>query len=55
MLINIGRWRILKKNSKKQFELWRKMMDYQRSHPEKRAHDKLEQAFLCMRYSWECL
>ena len=35
MLINIGRWRILKKNSKKQFELWRKMMDYQRSHPEK--------------------
>jgi len=35
MLINIGRWRILKKNSKKQFDLWREMMDYQRSHPEK--------------------
>ena len=35
MLINIGRWRILKKDSKKQFELWREMMDYQRSHPEK--------------------
>ena len=35
MLINIGRWRILKKDSKKQFELWREMMDYQKSHPEK--------------------
>jgi hypothetical protein len=35
MLINIGRWRILKKNSEKQFELWREMMEYQRSHPEK--------------------
>jgi hypothetical protein len=35
MFVNICRWRILKKNSRKQFELWREMMDYQRSHPEK--------------------
>jgi hypothetical protein len=35
MLIDIGRWRILKKDRKKQSELWREMMDYQRSHPEK--------------------
>jgi hypothetical protein len=35
MFINIVGWRILKKNSEKQFELWREMMDYQKSHPEK--------------------
>jgi hypothetical protein len=35
MLVNIMRWRVLKKDSKKQFELWREMMEYQRSHPEK--------------------
>jgi len=35
LLINIVRWRVPKENTKKQFEVWRKMMDYQRSHPEK--------------------
>jgi len=35
MFINIVRWRVPKENSKKQFEIWREMMDYQRSHPEK--------------------
>jgi hypothetical protein len=35
MLINIMRWRVPKKDSKKQFEVWREIMDYQRSHPEK--------------------
>ena len=35
MLINIVRWRVPKENSNKQFELWREMMDYQKSHPEK--------------------
>jgi hypothetical protein len=35
MLLNIMRWRVLKKDSKKQLELWREIMDYQRSHPEK--------------------
>ena len=33
MLINIVRWRIPKENSSKQFEVWREMMDYQKSHP----------------------
>jgi hypothetical protein len=35
MLINIVRWRVAKKDSKKQFEVWREIMDYQRSHAEK--------------------
>jgi hypothetical protein len=35
MFINIVRWRVPKENSKKQFELWREMMEYQKSHPEK--------------------
>jgi hypothetical protein len=35
LLVNIVRWRIPKENSSKQFEVWREMMDYQRSHPEK--------------------
>lgn len=35
LLINTVRWRIPKENSQKQFELWREMLDYQRSHPEK--------------------
>jgi len=35
LLVNIVRWRVPKENSSKQFEVWREMMDYQRSHPEK--------------------
>lgn len=35
MLVNIVRWRVRKEDSNKQFELWREMMDYQKSHPEK--------------------
>ena len=35
MLVNIVRWRVPKEHSKKQFELWYEMMEYQRSHPEK--------------------
>ena len=35
MLINIVRWRIPKENSSKQFDVWRAMMDYQKTHPEK--------------------
>jgi hypothetical protein len=35
MFVNVFRWRVLKENSKKQFELWREIMDYQRYHPEK--------------------
>jgi hypothetical protein len=35
VLVNIVRWRIAKENSGGQLELWREMMDYQRSHPEK--------------------
>jgi hypothetical protein len=35
LFINIVKWRVLKENSQKQFEVWREMMDYQRSHPEK--------------------
>ncbi len=35
MLTNIVRWRVPKKDGKKQFEVWREIMDYQRSHPEK--------------------
>ena len=35
MLVNIVRWRISKENSSKQLEIWREMMDYQRSHPVK--------------------
>ncbi|MGA8904313.1 MAG: hypothetical protein WB661_04815 [Candidatus Bathyarchaeia archaeon] len=34
-MVNIVRWRIPKENSSKLFELWREMMDYQRSHSEK--------------------
>ena len=35
MLVNIVRWRVPKENSQNQFEFWREMMDWQRSHPEK--------------------
>jgi hypothetical protein len=35
MLVNIVRWRVLKKDSENQLEVWREIMDYQRSHPEK--------------------
>jgi hypothetical protein len=35
LLINIRRWRIPKKNSDQQLEVWSAMLDYQRSHPEK--------------------
>ena len=35
MFVNIARWRVPKENSEKQFELWYKVMEYQRSHPEK--------------------
>jgi len=35
LLVNIVRWRIPKENSSKQFEVWREMMDYQKSHPGK--------------------
>jgi hypothetical protein len=34
-LVNIVRWRVLKENSKKQFEFMHWWMDWQRSHPEK--------------------
>ena len=35
LLVNIVRWRVLKENHEKQFEVWREMMDWQKSHPEK--------------------
>ena len=35
MLVNVVRWRVPKENSKKQFEFWREVLDYQKSHPEK--------------------
>jgi len=35
LLVNIVRWRVPKEKSNEQFEVWREMMDYQRSHPEK--------------------
>jgi hypothetical protein len=35
LLVNIVRWRVPKENSQKQFEFWREVLDYQRSHPEK--------------------
>jgi nicotinamidase-related amidase len=35
MFVNIVRWRVPIENSKKQFELWNEIMEYQRSHPEK--------------------
>ena len=35
MLVNIVRWRIPKEHSAHQLEVWREMMDWQRSHPEK--------------------
>jgi hypothetical protein len=35
LFVNIVRWRIPKEKSKEQFEVWREMMDYQKSHPEK--------------------
>jgi hypothetical protein len=35
LLVNIVRWRVPKEKSKKQFEFWREVLDYQRSHPEK--------------------
>jgi hypothetical protein len=35
LLVNTVRWRISKENHEKQFEFWREVTDYQRSHPEK--------------------
>jgi predicted acetyltransferase len=35
LLVNIVRWRVPKEKSNEQFEVWREMMDYQKSHPEK--------------------
>ena len=35
MLVNIVRWRVPIESSKKQFEVWREMVNWQRSHPEK--------------------
>ena len=40
MFINIMRWRILKENSYKQHEVWREMMDYQKSHPDKIFYER---------------
>jgi len=40
LLINIVRWRVPKENSGKQFEVWREMMDWQRSHPEKCSYTR---------------
>ena len=35
LLVNIVRWRIPKESHEKQFEFWREVLDYQRSHSEK--------------------
>jgi hypothetical protein len=35
LLIEICRWRIARENSEKHLEMWREILDYQRSHPEK--------------------
>lgn len=35
LFVNIVRWRIPKEKSNEQFKVWREMMDYQKSHPEK--------------------
>jgi hypothetical protein len=35
MFVNIVKWRIPKEKSKKQFEVWQEMMNYQKSHPKK--------------------
>jgi len=35
LLINIVRWRVPKENNSRQFQVWREMMNYQKSHPEK--------------------
>jgi hypothetical protein len=40
VFVNIVRWRVSKENSKKQFELWHEMMEYQKSHPEKVFYTK---------------
>jgi hypothetical protein len=40
LFVNIVRWRVPKEKSKKQFEVWREMMDYQRAHPEKVYYNK---------------
>ena len=40
MLVNIVRWRVPKENSSKQFDIWREMMDYQKSHPEKCSYTR---------------
>jgi hypothetical protein len=34
LLVNIVRWRVPKENHEKQFEFWREVLDYQRSHSE---------------------
>jgi hypothetical protein len=34
MWVNIVRWRVPKEKNKEQLEVWREMIDYQRSHPE---------------------
>src|SRR4030042_4753167 len=48
VLVNIVRWRIPKENSSRQLELWREMMDYQRSHPEKVSYTR-SRFFTCRR------
>ena len=40
MFVNIVRWRIPKENSRRQLEIWREMMDYQRAHPEKVSYTR---------------
>jgi hypothetical protein len=35
LFIDIVRWRVKKEDSTKQHEVWREMMEYQKSHPEK--------------------
>jgi len=34
VFVNIVRWRVPKEKSKEQLEVWREMIDFQRSHPE---------------------
>jgi len=35
VLVNIVRWRIRKENSGRLLEIWQKMMEWQRAHPDK--------------------
>jgi hypothetical protein len=40
LLIETCRWRIAKENSEKHLEMWREILDYQRSHPEKYLYSR---------------